>query len=69
VGDGDSPVDFLLGCIAVSTCESYLTALSAIPSLTTNSARQLAVDIGEHSVVRGLASGVEDPDPLGSTSF
>lgn len=46
VGDCESPVDFLLGCIAVSSCESYLTAISAIPSLTNNSARQLAVDIG-----------------------
>jgi len=40
-----SPADFLLGCISASTCTSYLSYISSIPSLTASSARQLAVDI------------------------
>jgi len=44
--EGESPADFLLGCIARSTCSNYLSYILKVPSLTPNSARQLAVDIG-----------------------
>merc|ERR1712203_616738 len=40
-----SPADFLLGCISASTCTSYISYISSIPSLTSTSARQLGVDI------------------------
>ena len=40
-----SPADFLLGCISSSTCSTYSSYIASIPSLTNNSARQLAVDI------------------------
>jgi len=40
-----SPADFLLGCISSSSCSSYLSYISSIPSLNQNSSRQLAVDI------------------------
>jgi len=40
-----SPADFLLGCISSSTCSSYISYISSIPSLNTGSAKQLAVDI------------------------
>jgi len=46
IGDRDSPVDFILGCIAASTCHTYLKQLSRVPVLSNNSARQLGVDIG-----------------------
>jgi hypothetical protein len=45
-GDRDSPVDFILGCIAASTCSTYMDQLARVPVLTTNSARQLGIDIG-----------------------
>merc|ERR1712029_341256 len=44
-GAAQSPADFLLGCISASTCTSYISYISSIPSLTSTSARQLAVDI------------------------
>ena len=40
-----SPADFLLGCISTSTCSTYYSYIASIPTLTNNSARQLAVDI------------------------
>jgi len=41
------PADFLLGCISATTCTTYLSYIQAIQAkLTTNSGRQLAVDIG-----------------------
>jgi len=45
-GDADAPVDFILGCIAASTCTNYLTHLAKVPTLNNNSAKQLGVDIG-----------------------
>ncbi|XP_023342815.1 conserved oligomeric Golgi complex subunit 7 [Eurytemora carolleeae] len=45
-GDRDSPVDFILGCIAASTCRTYLDQLPRLPVLSANSTRQLGVDIG-----------------------
>ena len=44
-GSLQSPADFLLGCISSSTCSSYISYISSIPSLNTGSAKQLAVDI------------------------
>jgi len=44
-GAAQSPADFLLGCISASTCTSYISYISSIPSLTSTSARQLGVDI------------------------
>merc|ERR1711874_126805 len=44
--EGESPADFLLGCIARSSCSNYLSYILKVPALTPNSARQLAVDIG-----------------------
>jgi len=41
-----APVDYLLGCVAVSTCSKYMDQLTTIQGLPNNSARQLAVDIG-----------------------
>jgi len=46
IGDRDSPVDFILGCIAASTCQAYITNLNRVPVLNNNSARQLGIDIG-----------------------
>jgi len=40
-----SPADFLLSCIAASTCSSYLSYISSIPATTPNSSRQLGVDV------------------------
>eukprot|EP00090_Calanus_glacialis_P007990 TRINITY_DN16360_c0_g1_i1.p1 TRINITY_DN16360_c0_g1~~TRINITY_DN16360_c0_g1_i1.p1 ORF type:complete len:756 (-),score=324.33 TRINITY_DN16360_c0_g1_i1:133-2346(-) len=40
-----SPADFLLGCISSSTCTSYFSYISSIPTLNNNSSRQLAMDI------------------------
>ena len=44
-----APVDYLLGCVAVSTCSKYMDQLTTIQGLPNNSARQLAVDIGSIS--------------------
>eukprot|EP00088_Acartia_fossae_P004952 TRINITY_DN12166_c0_g1_i12.p1 TRINITY_DN12166_c0_g1~~TRINITY_DN12166_c0_g1_i12.p1 ORF type:complete len:737 (-),score=171.86 TRINITY_DN12166_c0_g1_i12:311-2521(-) len=41
-----APVDFLLGCVAVSTCAKYLEQLNGIQNIGNNSARQLGIDIG-----------------------
>ena len=40
-----SPADFLLGCISSSSCSTYLSYISSIPSLNSGSSKQLAVDI------------------------
>jgi len=42
-----NPADFLLSCVARATCEAYQTALLRINTLTANSAKQLATDIGK----------------------
>ncbi len=44
--EGQNPADFLLSCVARATCDTYQSALLRIPTLTGNSARQLATDIG-----------------------
>jgi len=44
--DCSAPVDFLLGCIAVSTCSKYLEQLNGIQGIGNNSAKQLGIDIG-----------------------
>ncbi len=41
-----NPADFLLSCVARATCEAYQASLLGIPTLTANSAKQLATDIG-----------------------
>jgi len=44
--EGESPADFLLGCIARSTCSRYQSYILKVGEVTPNSGRQLGVDIG-----------------------
>ena len=44
--EGESPADFLLGCIARSTCSRYQSYILKVAEVTPNSGRQLGVDIG-----------------------
>ena len=45
--DCSAPVDFLLGCVAVSTCGKYMEQLNGVQGISNNSARQLGIDIGK----------------------
>ena len=44
--EGETPADFLLNCIASATCQVYQDNILKIPEVSTNSAKQLHVDIG-----------------------
>jgi len=63
--EGETPADFLLNCIATATCQVYQDNILKIPEVSTNSAKQLHVDIGYlgdilddlgHSLTEGLNS-------------
>lgn len=63
--EGDTPADFLLSCIATATCQVYQDNILKIPEVSTNSTKQLHVDIGYlgdilddlgHSLTEGLIS-------------
>ncbi len=45
---GTTPADFILSCVARATCQSFQEHIIAIQKLTTNSTKQLYVDIGEY---------------------
>ena len=49
--EGETPADFLLNCIATATCQVYQDNILKIPQVSTNSAKQLHVDIGNLSIL------------------